>query len=215
MGFDIKSILSMAGDVALSFVPGASPVVKGLAGVAKLIGGNTGKKIEEGLSMVSEGLAAAGKQPLSPEQQVELEKNKNQTEVELKEIAYKDKKLIYDDQSGGREIVKTALLSDDPLVRQARPKMMLLLGKASIAYTIGTPLFIGLLATVKVDAATIGLITNMILWQGGTLWTAFTTSFTGYTVGRSVDKRSAAKMQNGEIPSKLMEMVSKIGKSIS
>jgi hypothetical protein len=33
-------------------------------------------------------------------------------------------RLIYQDQAGGREVVKTALMRSDPVVRQARPKMM-------------------------------------------------------------------------------------------
>lgn len=215
MGFDIKSILGFVGETALSFVPGAEPILKGLSGVAKLVGGKTGEKIEAGLSLVSEGLGEAAKQPLSPEQQVELEKNKNETTVALKEITYKDKKLDYDDVAGGRDIVKAALLSDDPLIRQARPKMMLLLGKVSVAYTIGTPLFVGLLSYLKVNTELLGLITNMILWQGATLWGAFMTSFTGYTVARTVDKSTQAKMSNGITQTKLLEMVSKIGKVIS
>lgn len=215
MSFDIKSVLGLAGDVALSFIPGASPVLKGLAGVAKLIGGDTGQKIEQGLQIVSEGLGEAAKVPLNAEQQVELEKNKNQTEVELKEIAYKDKKLDYDDAAGGRDVIKTALLSDDPIVRQARPKMMILLGKVSMGYTIGTPLFVGLLAYLKVSNDLLSLLTNMILWQGATLWGAFMTSFTGYTVARSVDKNTQAKAENGMSQTKLLEMASKVGKAIS
>ena len=215
MGFDIKSILGLVGETALSFVPGASPILTGIAGIAKLIGGDTGEKIEQGLSIVTEGLGQAAKTPLSPEQQVLMDKNKSDTEIALGELAYKDKKLDYDDTAGGRDIVKTALMSDDVLVRQARPKMMILLGKVSMAYTIGTPLFVGLLAYLKVSNELLGLITNMILWQGATLWSAFMTSFTGYTVARSIDKNTTGKMANGMNQAALLSTISKIGKKIS
>jgi len=215
MGFDIKSILGTIGEVALGFIPGANPVLKVIAGVAKAVGGDAGKKIEDGISAISEGLATVGKTPLSPEQQLALEVNRNQTEIELAEIKYKDKALNYDDAIDSRSVIKTALVSDDPVVRQARPKMMVLLGKTAVAYTIGTPLFIGFLSLLKVDSGTIKLLVHMILWQGGTLWSAFMTSFTGYTIARSADKRSVVKMENGEMPSKLLDMVSKIGKKIS
>ena len=93
MGFDIKSILGTIGDVALSFVPGGGTFLKAFMGVAKAVGGDAGKKIEDGLSLVTDGLSRVGKEPLSPEQQVALEKNRNETEVELAEIKYKDKVL--------------------------------------------------------------------------------------------------------------------------
>jgi len=215
MSFDIKQILGIAGDVALSFVPGASPVLKGLAGVAKMIGGETGQKIEGGIAMLSEGLSAVGKQPLSPEQQVEQEKIRSAAEIELAEIAYRNKKLGYDDQAGGRDIVKTALTSDDPLVRQARPKVMILLGKVAMLYTILTPILILDMGYLGINKDLISMTVNLILWQGGMLWSAFTASFTGYTVARSADKKIAGMVGLGMEPSKLLESLSKIGNKIS
>ncbi len=215
MSFDIKNILGIVGDVALSFVPGASPVLKGLAGIAKMVGGSTGEKIESGLSMLSEGLSEAGKQPLSPEQQVEQERIRSTTEVDLAEIAYKDKKLDYKDQAGGREIIKAALSSDDPLIRQARPKMMILLGKIAMIYTILTPILIFDMAWLNIEKNIIELTVSLILWQGGTLWSAFLGSYTGYTVARSSDKKIAGMTEIGMDPSKLLTTLSKLGHKIS
>ena len=123
-------------------------------------------------------------------------------------------RLVYEDQAGGREVVKTALMSSDPVVRQARPKMMLLLGKAGIAYTIVTPVVVGICALANVSKDLLDIIMELVLYQGLTLWAAFTTSFTGYTVARSADKRIIGNHDLGTAP-KLLGMLSKLGHKIS
>ena len=215
MGFNWKSVLSVVGPAALNFIPGIGPVLSGVAKVASIIGGDAGQKIEAGLKTVTDGLSEAGKAPLSPDQQIELKKAKMGTEVALKEIGYKTKKLDYDDQAGGRDVIKTALMSADPLVRQARPKMMILLGKSSVSYTILTPILVVICAALKIDKELLDLIVKLILWQGATLWGAFTTSFTGYTVARSADKKIASMHELGADPSKMLGILSKLGNKIS
>ena len=215
MSFNWKSVLSVVGPTALNFIPGVGPVLSGVAKVASIIGGDAGQKIEAGLKTVTDGLSEAGKAPLSPDQQIELKKAKMGTEVALKEIGYKTKKLDYDDQAGGRDVIKTALMSADPLVRQARPKMMILLGKSSVSYTILTPILVVICAALKIDKELLDLIVKLILWQGATLWGAFTTSFTGYTVARSADKKIASMHELGADPSKILGILSKLGNKIS
>jgi len=203
------------GAAALQFIPGGGPVLQGVQALASIIGGDAGDKINNGLKQVSEGLDEAGKTPLSPAQQVDLEKAKQETEVRLREISYQEKKLGYDDQAGGREVVKTALLSGDEFVRQARPRMMMTLGKSAIAYTFLTPLLIVACAGFNIEKEIMALVVKLVLWQGGTLWATFTTSFTGYTVARSADKRAAAMQDLGVEPSKLLKMLSTMGHKIS
>jgi len=215
MSLDILKALGTAAKVAASFIPGIGPVLNGASAIAELVGGSTGEKINAGLKMVTEGMGEVAKQPLTPEQQIEQQRISSETEIAIKELSYKDKKLDYDDVAGGRDVIKTALLSDDPVVRQARPKMMTLLGRVSIGYTIGTPILVSVMAVFKIDKALLELITSMILWQGATLWGAFMTSYTGYTVARSVDKNTQAKVSNGFDQSKLLDMVSKVGKLVS
>lgn len=212
---DWKSALKAVGPTALSFIPGVGPILSGVAKVAATIGGDTGQKIEDGLKTVTEGLSEVGKTPLSPDQQVELEKTRMETEVELKEIDFKTKKLDYDDQAGGRDVIKTALMSTDPLVRQARPKMMLLLGKSAITYTILTPVVVIACALGNVDKELLDLVIKLILWQGATLWGVFTTSYTGYTLARSADKKIASDHELGTDPSKMLGLLSKLGNKIS
>jgi len=211
----LSEILSSAGDLIGNFVPGANIVLKGAGALAGLIGGETGKKIQAGAEMLAEGMQEAGKTPLSPEQQLQTAKLASDTKIEMARLQLEDKKLDYNDAAGGREVIKTALLSEDPIVRQARPRMMTKLGNAAIWYTIGTPVFVGVCAVLKVQEDILSVITNMILWQGATLWAAFTTSFTGYTVARSADKKMQRDIDLGMDPSNLMKMVSTLGKKIS
>jgi len=215
MSFDIISALGVAGEVAAGFVPGLSPVLKGVGALAKMVGGDAGDKINAGLSQISDGIETIAKTPLTPEQTIEQQKITATTNVALAELGFKKKKLDYDDAAGGRDVIKTALLSKDPIIAQARPKMMILLGKVSMGYTILTPILIVILAMGNIDKALLGLLTNMIVYQGATLWAAFMTSFTGYTVARSVDKNTQAKSENGMSQSNLLKIAGQIGKVVS
>jgi len=185
--------------------------LEGIGEIADAVGGEAGSKIQSGLQSITSGLQQVGQTPLPPDIQAKMAEDKNNKEVEMARIAYEDKKLEYDDQAGGRDVIKAALLSDDPLVRQARPKMMLLLGKTSIGYTIGTPVLIAILTIAEVSSELLGLVVELVLWQGATLWSAFTASYTGYTVARTTDKKTA----EGIVPSKLLKAASEIGKRIS
>uniref|UniRef100_A0A6M3JYR1 Putative holin n=1 Tax=viral metagenome TaxID=1070528 RepID=A0A6M3JYR1_9ZZZZ len=212
---NLSEILSSAGDLIGNFVPGANIVLKGAGALAGMIGGETGKKIEAGAQMLAEGMHEAGKTPLSPEQQIQQEKIVSDTKIEMAKIKFADKKLDYDDQAGGRDVIKTALISDDPIVRQARPRMMVKLGNAAIMYTVGTPIIVIIAAALKVPADILGTVTQMIIWQGATLWGAFMTSFTGYTIARSADKKTQANLDCGLPVSKMTDVLSKIGHKIS
>jgi len=199
------------GKAAFSFIPGVGPILAGLEKVAGVIGGAAGEKIISGISTVSEGLTAATKNPMSPEQQVELETARIQTEVALAEIGYKQEKLTHDDAAGGREIVKTALLSDDPIVRQARPRMMIKVGNYSILYAFYAPLSVIAAGHAGFSEAIIANFISVIIWIGGFLFSAFMTSFTGYTVARYGDKKIAAGGEAG----KFFNMAAAIGKKIA
>jgi len=211
MDFDWKNLLKEVGPAALSFIPGVGPVLGGIARIATTVGGDSGSKLQEGLQTITQGLAEAGKQPLSPEQQTELNKVKLETEVELKQLAFEEKKLDYTDAEGGRDVIKTALLSDDPIVRQARPKMLMRLGNSCIVFVFFTPTLIGVAGYLNLRAAVLEDMVSVITWVGGFLFSSFMTSFTGYTVARTVDKKVAA----GEPVSKITDMLASWGKRVS
>jgi len=204
-------IIKNIGKAALSFIPGVGPILTGLEKVADVIGGSAGEKIKNGISVVSEGLTEAGKNPMSPEQQMELEKARMETEVDLAEIGFKQEKLTFDDVAGGREVVKTALLSDDPTVRQARPRMMTKLGNYSILYAFYAPLSVIAAGHAGFSEVIMANFISTLLWIGGFLFGTFTSSFTGYTLARSVDKKTAS----GGTPGKFLNMAAAIGRKIA
>lgn len=214
MSFNWKALLSGAGEL-LEYVPGIAPIAKAANAVAHIVGGSAGEKITAGLTAVTEGLVEAGKEPLSPGQRVELAQSRDKAKVELAEIKYKDKKLDYDDAAGGRDVIKTALLSDDALVRQARPKMMVRLGNWAIGYTICSPFIIGILAICNVSKEIIEVIITLLLYQGGTLWATFSAAFTGYTVARSVDKKILKDQSLGIPTASIFKTIAKLGHKIS
>ena len=139
----------------------------------------------------------------NPELQLKFQEQANQFELEKA-------RLIYSDQAGGREVVKTALLSDDPIVRQARPRMMIKLGNSCILFAIYAPLSVVAAGYANLSAATMTDFMGMLKWIGGFLFSAFMTSFTGYTVARTADKKIAA----GGAPGKALNMAARLGKKV-
>lgn len=139
----------------------------------------------------------------NPELALQFQRDLHAYELELA-------KLEYEDAAGGREVIKTALLSDDPIVRRARPMMMILLGKACVVYAFYAPLAVVAAQSVGID--TLAFMT-VIKWIGGFLFGSFSTSFTGYTVARSVDKNIATKGEAGI--GSAFKMISKLGNFVA
>jgi hypothetical protein len=82
-------------------------------------------------------------------------------------------------------------------------------------YTILTPVIIAICALKKVDKELLSVMTDFVLYLGITLWGTFGTSFTGYTVARSADKRVAGNSDLQTSPSRLLGALSKLGHAIS
>jgi len=138
-----------------------------------------------------------------PELALEFQRDLHAYELELA-------KLEYADAAGGREVIKTALLSDDPIVRRARPMMMILLGKACVYYAFYAPLAVVAAQSVGIDTTA---FMTVIKWIGGFLFGSFSTAFTGYTVARSVDKNVATKGEAGV--GSALKMMSKLGNLVA
>jgi len=205
------NILGLGLKMAESFIPGVNVILSGASIVGGIIGGETGAKIQQGVDLLQGGLGAVGKTPLTPEQQFQLEQAKQTTQIELAKIDLQREELPYQDQAGGREIIRTESQSEDPVVRQARPKMMVLVGKTALVYTVCTPFLVVGCILGHAPKELLDALVTLILYQGGTLWTAFMAAFTGYTVARSVDKKTA----NGLDVSGVMQAIAGIGKKIS
>jgi hypothetical protein len=106
-------------------------------------------------------------------------------------------------------------MSDDPVVRQARPKMMTKLGNWAIGYTIASFLIIAILAGSNANKGLIDVLIKLALYQGGTLWGTFSISFTGYTTARSIDKKITRDLELGVRPSGLLQGIATLGHKLS
>ena len=76
-------------------------------------------------------------------------------------------------------------------------------------------IFVGICAVAGAKEKLLGIIVQIALYLGLGLWGAFTTSFTGYTVARSADKRVAGNSDLQTSPSRLLGALSKLGHAIS
>ena len=209
-------------EVGLQFVKKGLPLLGGLiAGPAGSLGA------QAAISLVSSVLGKGEDEitpetvaqtiNANPESLVELRKLEMQHKERLQEFLIEEKRiqlerdrLDFQDQAGGREVIKAALISDDPLVRQARPKMMLLIGKTCIVFAFYAPLSVIAAGQLGIFANIVTEYMSMLRWIGGFLFSAFMTSFTGYTVARYGDKRTAAQFDS----SKALDVVSKVGKFV-
>ena len=93
--------------------------------------------------------------------------------------------------------------------------MMVRLGKACIWFAFTMPALVVAAAALGVEEKNLGIAIEIVIWIGGFLFGSFSTAFTGYTVGRSADKRSAAYHDMGMAPPKILEKLKGIGYGIS
>jgi len=147
----------------------------------------------------------------NPELQLKFQEQANEYALGLAREETARMAMVFKDQEGGREIIKTAIMSNDDEVRKARPRMMVRLGNCSIVYAFYAPLAVIAAGGMNFSAATMGDFMSIIKWIGGFLFSAFMTSFTGYTVARTTDKKILA----GNAPGKTLQLAAKLGKLIS
>lgn len=194
----------------ISMITAGLGIVKGIKAIIPFFG-DKGQKVAEAIDTVEDAIADVNGGKLPPEAKLELAKATMSRDVQMAAQEVQKIQMVYDDQAGGREIIKTALLSDDPLVRQARPKMMILIGKSCIAFAFYAPLSVIAAGQIGVIASIMTEYMSMLRWIGGFMFSAFMTSFTGYTVARYGDKRIAA----GSGPGKLLSMAASLGRKIA
>jgi len=198
--------------ILLSLLPAAvkhAPDI--IEGVGKIFGGKAEEIAKDAAGFANTVIKGVQTGVIPPEKQVELQRFLEENEIRLKEARLKELELQVRDAEGGRDVIKTALLSNDPLVRQARPRMMIKVGNACILFSFYAPLCIVAMGVWKVAPSIIVDTMSMIKWIGGFLFSSFMTSFTGYTVARYGDKKIVA----GESGSKALNMVTKLGRWVS
>lgn len=170
---------------ALKFVPGVGQIVTAIEGVASIagaIGGETGKKIEQGVNMVTEGLKEADSQPMTPEQQAALSKAAMKTKIRLRE-------LDLEDTQGGRELAKTEIASSDEYVRRTRPQLLRWYGKGSfllIFMCVAVAFTSAFSASVTKDEA--AFIIDVLKWALPTVSGTFLMMYRAYTGRRTQEK---------------------------
>jgi len=171
-------------DLALAL--GAAKLVpKVWSGIASLFGAKAPKTVIEAGKLIDSVSDEITRGEVPPEQQVELKSLLLKDEQIKEQIELEKLRLRYQDQAGGRDVVKTALASEDPYVRQTRPRILRRLFVFTCVYSVFAPAIFLLACKWGVDAAQLGTLSSLLLWLGSGLWSAFLSGFLGYTVVRS------------------------------
>lgn len=191
------------GKSLLKLVPGvgqAVSLIEVVGDVAEAVGGDTGKKIKDGLSMVSEGLSEAGSQPLTSEQQYQLQLANHRHTERMAELDLKD-------TEGGRGLAKAELASKDEYVRQTRPKLLRIYAWGFLLLCfLAVPLVVAAAVWGQLTAASADVITYVVCWLIGTIGTTFAAMYRAYTGQRTAEKMAEIGMQ----PEGLMDKLSKL-----
>lgn len=170
---------------ALKFVPGVGQIVtavEGVASIAGAIGGDAGKKIQNGVSQVTEGLREADAKPLDGKQRAALEKAGMDMKVKLRELDLKD-------VEGGRKLAKAEINSEDEYVRRTRPQLLRWYGKGSfllIFSCVGVAFTSAFTSAVSKDEA--AFIIDVLKWALPTVSGTFLLMYRAYTGRRTQEK---------------------------
>lgn len=177
---------------ALKFVPGIGQIVtavEGVAAIAGAVGGETGKKIQDGVTMITDGLKEAESQPLTGEQQLALKEAGLATTVKLREFDLKD-------VEGGRKLATTEINSGDEYVRRTRPQLLRWYGKGTfllIFSCVGVTFVSAFSSSISKDEAT--FIVDVLKWALPSVSGTFLLMYRSYTGRRTQEKLGEMGMQ--------------------
>lgn len=177
---------------ALKFVPGIGQIVtavEGVAAIAGAVGGETGKKIQDGVTMITEGLEETETQSLTGEQQLALKEAGLATTVKLRELDLKD-------IEGGRKLAKAEIASSDEYVRRTRPQLLRWYGKGAfllIFSCVAVAFISAFSSSVSKDEAT--FIIDVLKWALPTVSGTFLMMYRAYTGRRTQEKLGEMGMQ--------------------
>lgn len=188
---------------ALKFVPGIGQIVtavEGVAAIAGVVGGDTGKKIQDGVSMITDGLKEAEATTLTGEQQVALSNAGLQTTLKLREFDLND-------VEGGRKLAKAEIASSDEYVRRTRPQLLRWYGKGSFLLVfscVAVAFVCAFSEEVSKDEAT--FIIDVLKWALPTVSGTFLMMYRAYTGRRTQEKLGELGIQ----PESAMDKVAKL-----
>ncbi|OIQ51026.1 hypothetical protein BerOc1_02971 [Pseudodesulfovibrio hydrargyri] len=177
---------------ALKFIPGIGQIVTAVEGVATIagaVGGETGRKIQDGVAMITDGLKEADAQPLTGEQQLALKEAGLATTVKLRE-------LDLEDVEGGRRLAKAEIASSDEYVRRTRPQLLRWYGKGTfllIFSCVAVAFISAFFSSVDKDEA--AFIIDVLKWALPTVSGTFLMMYRSYTGHRTREKLGEAGMQ--------------------
>ena len=177
---------------ALKFIPGIGQIVTAVEGVATIagaVGGDTGKKIQDGVTMITDGLKEAEAQPLTGEQQLALKEAGLATTVKLRELDLKD-------VEGGRKLAKAEIDSSDEYVRRTRPQLLRWYGKGTfllIFSCVGVTFVSAFSSSVSKDEA--AFIVDVLKWALPSVSGTFLLMYRSYTGRRTQEKLGEMGMQ--------------------
>lgn len=187
----------------LKLIPGvgnAIGLLDTVGDIAEAIGGETGRKIKEGLGQVSEGLQEVQKQPLSPEQQVQMGKITMRHKERMAAIDLKD-------TEGGRKLATVEINSEDEYVRRTRPMLLRWYGKGTffLIFTCILVVFISAFtSSISKDEAQ--FIVDVLKWALPSVSGTFLFMYRAYTGKRTQEKLAR---ETGMLPETTMDKVIK------
>lgn len=196
----------------LKVIPGIGNIVsavEAIGDIAGAIGGETGKKIQDGISGVTEGLQEAEAQgKLTAEQQYDLKRAGLAHKARMRELEVEDNRIDADDADSARGFAAQELQSEDPYIRRTRPRIVRLYAWATvlIALVILFAVVLVICSTNTITETEAKLLDSIAMYVLATVGGGFAAAFRIYTTKRSQDKMVAAGMQ----PTTLMENLGKM-----
>lgn len=199
------SVLQAIGKGLLSLVPGGNLITAGieLAGdIAGAVGGETGQKIKQGADMLAEGLESAGRQPLSPEQQAQLQEAGLRHQERMLELEVVD-------AQGGRELARQEVASRDTMVSRTRPLLLRVYGFSAVLLVFFC-VIVGTWAAFenKVNGEQGQFLLYLFGWATSAILGTFYFMFQVYTGKRTKEKMVEAGMMPEGLIDKLIRIKS-------
>jgi len=152
-------------------------VISTVTGLGQIIGGDKGKKVQEAGQIVSEVTRQYETNSLPPDKRMAFETELMKHEQKLKQVALETYRLEVENLKDARTVIKTALMSEDPYVRRARPTFLWLVYIILTAHYIVFPIIWMIFPTIGKPPIEIGVVLKYFLW-----------AYLGYGGFRTIDK---------------------------
>ena len=157
--------------------------------VASIVGKVVPTSVSEAASLATEVVSSMNKGEVSDEAVKKMEEEFDKHSEELAAASLKEMENL-------KELEIAAYKSGNKYVAETRPRTLRRMFWLAAVFTFFAPITTVLGVYAGMSDAVTTLYIPMLKWTGGFVFTTFTTAFTGYTVARTVDKRSP-EFKNG------------------